>query len=151
VLEYITSSSAPGNTVPTQTQIDDFFEALETLLSTPFSISYGKCGNLEQNFVLVSGGNTLTLEPNEPIKVALMSAYHVRTNGYGYHSEAAVASDYYLLGVVESELTEDPECCGDKFANYMIGSLSVPEEGDVELYAVNTFASRLEDVSFDLS
>ena len=152
VMSYWVSTQGGTGAIPTQTQQDDFFDSLESLLSTSFSISTGSCGDIEDSRVLVSGDNTLSLIPNEPIRIALMSAYYVRTNGYGcYHSEAAVASDYFLLGVVESELTSDPECCADKFADYIVGSLSVPEEGDVEVNAINSIVGRQEDVSEHLA
>lgn len=149
---YVTTLDTNSNNIPTQNQIDDFLSALDSLIGTPFINSSGSCGELEQQQVLISGENTLTLLPNEPIRIALMSAYYVRTNGYGcYRSEAAVASDYYLVGVVESELTENPECCSDKFGTYLVGSRSYPDNGDVQIEAINTVPNRLTDVGCYLS
>ncbi len=143
----INSLDTTLNALPTQAQIDSFISALQTLIGTPFVNSSGSCEEIETQQVLVTGVHNFTLIPNEPIIVALMSAYYVRTHGYGcYKSAAAVASDYYLMGVVQSEDTEDPECCSDKFADYIVGSLSYPPGGDVEIEAPNTTANRLSDV-----
>lgn len=147
-----TLDTIPGNNIPTSQQLTQFLTGVQTLIGIPFSNRVGECGSLQDDRVLVDGSHIFTLRPNEPIIVTLFSAYYVRTRGYGcYRSEAGVASDYFLAGVVESELTENPECCTDKFSTYIAGSLSNPPEGDVQISAPNTIENDLQKVGFFLS
>ncbi len=140
--------------IPTAAQLDSFVNALKVLIKTPFRNSSGVCEEKQIDKVLVSGRDSFLLRPNAPIRVGIFSSYYVRTRGYGcWRAQAGVASDYYLLGVVESEKkeSEDPECCTDKFANYVLGSLSTPSNGDVQIDAVNSLENRMQDVGFLLS
>lgn len=155
---YATSNGGSGNTNPTSGQIGNLIDGITTLIGTPFAIQSGVCGTTDGDQVLVHGNNTLSLLPNRPIRITLFSSYYAKVKGYGcWRAEAGIASDYYLLGVVESELTEDPECCADKFATYIVGSLgseSVPDPlnpSDVELDPVNTIENRLGSVANDLA
>ncbi|MDZ4679012.1 MAG: hypothetical protein SGI94_01135 [Saprospiraceae bacterium] len=152
VAQFLVSTlDTSSSNIPTTTQIEEFIQELQTLIGTPFSNRAGNCETVQEDRVLVSGANTLTLSPNYPITVGLFSAYLVETRGFGcYRSEAGVASDYFLTGVVESQLTEDPECCTDKFATYLLGSLSAPPEADVQVDAVNSMDNRLDDAGFEL-
>lgn len=158
VAQYYVQTLDPssGNKIPTNNQISQFISGLQTLIQTPFAIKNSNgCLDEERDTVLVSGSKTYSLAPNEPIRVTLFSAYYLRTRGYGcWRSEAGVASDYYLLGVVESEA--DPlneECCAKKYANYIVGSQSAPYNNTITfgLNAVNSIPNRLGRVGFLLS
>lgn len=152
--EYYIQSQGQGqnSSVPTQSQINDLIAGLQTLLITNFANNSGSCDIRNLANMLVSGSQTLLLKPNNPIKIGLFSSYYVRTRGYGcWKAEAGVASDYYLLGVVESQLTETPICCVEKFANYIAGSLSSPAGSRYSLHAPFTIENRLQDVGFILS
>jgi hypothetical protein len=141
-----------ANWIPTEQQIEDFLEATRDLITTPFRNRAGSCETEEQAHTLASGSANYLLRPNAPIRVTLFSSYYVRTRGYGcYKAAASVASDYFLMGVVESQLTQDEECCADKFGNYIVGSLSTPPNGDVENDAPHSIENRLQDVGFALS
>ena len=150
---YLKTLDTTQNRIPTTAQLTQFVAALKVLINTSFSNNSGACETIERDYVLVNGSHTYNLKPNNPIRVALFSAYYVRTRGYGcWKAEAGVASDYYLMGVVESQLTEDPECCADKFANYVVGSLSSPSHlPQYNLSAVNSTQNRLQNVGFFLS
>ncbi len=138
--------------IPTAAQLDSFVNALKVLIKTPFRNSSGVCEEVQKDKVLVSGRDTLHLYPNSPIRVGMFSSYYVRVRGYGcWWAQAGVASDYFLVGVVEGPRTEDPECCVDKFANYVLGSLSTPQNGTVPVHAVNSLENRMQDVGFFLS
>jgi len=140
------------NDLPTVAQINQFITALQGLIGTPFVNQSGNCESLQQERTLVAEDRTLFLTPNNPLRIGLYSAYYVRTRGYGcYRAEAGIASDYFLMGVVESPFTEDPECCADKFASYVVGSLSTPENGNVNVQAVHTTSNRLSQVGSRLS
>lgn len=158
VLQYYaqTLDTTSGNKVPTTNQISQFISGLQALIRTPFAIRNSNgCLDEERDSVLVTGSKTYLLAPNEPIRVTIFSAYYLRTRGYGcWQSEAGAASDYYLLGVVESEA--DPlneECCAKKYANYIVGSQSAPHNNMITfgLDAVNSIPNRLGRVGFLLS
>ncbi len=152
ISQYLISSSTTGSNLPTPQQIDAFIQALEQLIQTPFTNNINDCGTEEQYETLVSGENILTLRPNAPLQINLFSAYYLRTRGFGcWRAKAAVASSYYLAGVVESELTKDPECCADRFGTYILGSLSTPPDGDVELDAPKSIGNLKEAVGVFLS
>lgn len=154
---YVGALDTTVNFIPTSGAIDTFISALQTLIGTPFANQSGSCGSSDGYQTLVHGTNHLTLVPNHPIRIDMFSSYYVRTRGYGcWRAKAGIASDYYLLGVVESEETEDYECCAEKFATYIVGSQqfdSAPApagESDVEVDAINDIPTRLGDVAFDL-
>ena len=158
VLKYYvqTLDTTSGNNIPSTTQIDQFISGLQTLIQTPFSIKNSNgCLDEEHDAPLVTGNKTYQLLPNNPIRVTLFSSYYLRTRGYGcWRSEAGVASDYYLLGVVESEAEPlNEECCANKYANYIVGSQSAPFNNTATfgLNAVNSIANRLGRVGFFLS
>lgn len=151
-----TLDSTSGNKIPTTNQISQFISGLQTLIKTPFKITdNGGCKDEERDAVLVTGSKTYMLGPNEPIRVSLFSSYYIRTRGYGcWRSEAGVASDYYLLGVVESEADPvNPECCANKYGNYILGSQSAPYSNTITfgINAVNSGANRADRVGFLLS
>jgi hypothetical protein len=155
---YVTTLGPSATGIPTQAQIDDLVEAIEVLIGTPFANQSGSCGTTDGSQVLVSNTKNLTLQPNLPLRISMYSSYYAKVRGYGcWIADAGIASDYYLLGVVESENTEDPECCADKFATYIVGSLSSDSapsptlESDVELDAINTIQNRLNSVAYDLA
>lgn len=140
------------NDLPTVAQVNQFITALQGLIGTPFVNQSGNCEFLQQERTLIAEDRTLFLTPNNPLRIGLYSAYFVRTRGYGcYRAETGIASDYFLMGVVGSPFTEDPECCADKFASYVVGSLSTPENGDVNVQAVHTISNRLSQVGSRLS
>lgn len=137
----------PTNNLPTPPQINQFINALQGLIGTPFMNRTGNCETVQDERTLVAKDTTIILRPNNPVRVGLYSAFYVRTRGYGcWRAEAGIASDYFLMGVVESQLTEDPECCADKFASYVVGSLSTPPNGDVNVQAVHRISDRLMQV-----
>ena len=150
-----TLDSTSGSNIPTNNQINQFISGLQALITTPFSIKNSNgCLDETRDAALLTGSRTFSLAPNAPIRVTLFSAYYLRTRGYGcWRSEAGVASDYYLLGVVES--AADPineECCAKKYANYIVGSQSGPDGTNTfPLSAVNSLANRLGGVGFFLS
>ncbi len=151
-----TLDTTSGNKIPTINQISQFISGLQTLIQTPFRITdSGGCKDEERDAALVTGSKTYSLAPNDPIRVTLFSSYYLRTRGYGcWRSEAGVASDYYLLGVVESEAEPlNEECCAKKYANYIVGSQSAPFSNTITfgLNAVNSIANRLGRVGFFLS
>lgn len=151
-----TLDSTSGNKIPTSNQINQFINGLQTLIKTPFAIKNSNgCLDEIHDAPLVTGSKTYTLVPNEPIRVTLFSAYYIRTRGYGcWKSQAGVASDYYLLGVVESEAAPiNTECCAEKYANYIVGSQSAPFNKTITfgLNAVNSIANRLGRVGYFLS
>lgn len=151
---YLQTLDTTQSRIPTTQQVNAFIDSLKALIKTPFRNSSGTCEEIQQDKVLVSGRDSLLLRPNAPIRVGIFSSYYVRTRGYGcWRAQAGIASDYFLLGVVESEKkeSEDPECCTDKFANYVLGSLSTPWNGDVKIDAVNSLENRMQDVGFLLS
>lgn len=150
---YLQTLDTTQNRVPSTNQLTQFINALKVLVNTNFSNNSGSCETIDRDHVLVSGSHTFNLTANHPIRVALFSAYYIRTRGYGcWRAEAGVASDYYLMGVVESQLTEDEDCCTDKFANYVVGSLSNPTSNPpYNLTAVNSKENRLQDVGFFLA
>jgi hypothetical protein len=159
---YLQRLDTSQSRIPTTNQLTQFINGLQTLLNTSFSNNSGDCETLQHDMVLVSGSATYSLRPNSPIRVGLFSSYYVRTRGYGcWKAQAGVASDYFLMGVVESQLTEDPECCAEKFANYVVGSLSSPSTTPTwpswlggphfSLSAVNSIENRLQEVGFRLS
>ncbi|MEZ4988047.1 MAG: hypothetical protein R2795_23965 [Saprospiraceae bacterium] len=151
VLLYL-GETQEGNPFPTEERVEAFAEELTELIGTPFSNTSGECGKKDVANVLVQGVNSTVLFPNEPIKISLFSAYYTRVRGFGaWRAAASVASDYYLVGVVESAKTEDEECCADKFSSYLVGSLSRPENGDVYNDAVNSIEDRLRQVGFFLA
>ncbi len=144
--------------LPTPNSIGQFITALQGLIETPFAIRNSDgCMDAERAATLVSGSRTYQLRPNEPITVFLFSSYYLRTRGYGcWRAEAGVASDYYLLGVVESEAEPtNEECCAKKFANYIVGSQSdpiiFPLRPPSNPLPVNSIADRLQNVGFLLS
>lgn len=157
LLQYYITTLDPnsGNQIPTTSQINQFVSGLQTLIQTPFAINDNNgCIDLERQAALVTGSKTYTLAPNSPIRVSLFSSYYLRTRGYGcWRAEAGVASDYYLLGVVES--LADPindECCTKKYANYIVGSQSGGTTTiTFPLNAVNNIPNRLGRVGFFLS
>jgi hypothetical protein len=150
--QFYLATLGDSDAVPTLNQLTEFANALKTLINTNFTNKSGECGLFEKSSVLVSDSKTLSLKPNNPIRIGLFSSYYVRTRGYGnWKAEAGVASDYYLLGVVESQLTNDPECCSDKYANYIAGSQSSPAGCRYPLHAPNTVENRIDDVGFLLS
>ncbi len=150
---YLQTLDTTQNRIPTSNQLTQFTNALKVLINSDFSNNSGLCDQMDHDYQLVNGSHTYNLIPNHPIRVALFSAYYVRTRGYGcWRAEAGVASDYYLMGVVQSQITENPECCADKFANYVVGSLSnPPSHPHYNLSAVNSIQNRLQDVGFILS
>lgn len=149
---YMATQDTTLGTFPKQLQISQLGTQVKELIGTPFSNKSGECGTVDQDFTLVTGANTLPLKPNEKIRVGLFSSYYVRTRGYGcYRAEAGMAGDYFIMGVVESELTDDDECCTEKFANYLLGSLSAPANADVKIEAVNSLDNRKQEVGFNLS
>lgn len=149
---YVQTLDSTTTNFPTETQIDETIAAIQTLIGTPFSNRDGDCETINESQVLVSDINNLTLYPNQPIRISLFSSYYAFTKGYGcYRSEASIASDYFLLGVVESPFSSDDECCSDKFASYLAGSLSTPEEGDVQNDAVNSISSLLLSIGATLA
>ncbi|HAD15219.1 MAG TPA: hypothetical protein DCF33_22565 [Saprospirales bacterium] len=146
---FISRLDTSSNRVPSQAQFNLFFSALEVLINTQSHFKNGECGTKQKEQVLISGSNTYALKPNSPIRASLFSAYYAYTRGYGcWKAQAGIAIDYYLLGAVESQLTEDPECCSDKYANYVAGSLSSPDDARFELDAVNSIQNRLGRVGF---
>lgn len=150
--EYYLQTLGNSDAKPTQAQLTAFINALKVLIVTNFTNKSGECGTLEQDQVLITGSKTFNLKPNSPIRVGLFSSYYLRTRGYGnWKAEAGVASDYHLLGVVESQLTEEPECCSDKYANYLAGSQSSPAGSRYSLHAPNTVENRINRVGFFLS
>jgi hypothetical protein len=150
--EFYLETLGNDDAVPSQQQLTAFIDALKDLITTNFSNHNGECGTLNASSVLVSGSHTFMLKPNNPIRVGLFSSYYVRTRGYGcWRAEAGVASDYFLMGVVESQLTDNPECCSDKYANYIAGSQSSPAGSRYSHHAPNTVEARINDVGFLLS
>jgi hypothetical protein len=156
---YLQRLDTTQSRIPTTNQLTQFINGLQTLLNTSISNNSGSCETPQHDKVLVSGSATYTLRPNSPIRVGLFSSYYVRTRGYGcWEAQAGVASDYFLMGVVESQL-ESSECCAEKFANYVVGSLSSPPPTwpswlggpHFSLSAVNSIENRLQDVGFNLS
>lgn len=147
VLNPVALFLASGDSVPSADQLNQFTEELQDLIGTPFTLRSGECGITNESAVLIDSSATLTLRPNHPLRIGMFSAYYVRTRAYGcWRTDAAIASDYFLAGVVESEQTEDPECCSDKFGNYILGSLSHPPEGDVHVDAINSIQDRQNEV-----
>ncbi|MCB0638073.1 MAG: T9SS type A sorting domain-containing protein [Lewinella sp.] len=141
-----------GSSTPTPSQINQIVQALQALIGTPFRNSNGSAGTTLQELALVDGSSQFTLRPNAPVRIALFSSYYLRTRGYGcYRAQAGIASDYHLAGVVESEQTDDPECCSDKFGAYILGSLSTPPNGDVHIQAVHGLQDLRQTVGFFLS
>lgn len=142
-----------SNNSPTPIEINQFVNALQNLIGTPIMIRDGQCiSGIVQPSTLVNRDTSLVLRPNRPIRVGLSSGFHLRTTGTNcYKSEAGIASDYFLMGVVRSRLTEDSECCADKYANYIVGSLSTPSNGDVVIDAVHDIADRLRQVGQELA
>jgi hypothetical protein len=151
--QYLATSGIGGSgtpTPPTAAQITAFANALNALIPTPAFIKSGDCGESTTPTTLIEGSKTLQLKPNIPVMATMHSTGYIRVWGYGcYEAAAAIASDYYLLGVVESQLVpEDPECCVDKFVQYIVGSQSGPDDVDLPLQAFNSTPTRLAQVGF---
>jgi len=141
-----------SNNLPSTAEVNQFVAALQNIIRTPTVIRTGECGTTPGAATLIDRRDTILLRPNRPIRVGLSSGFHLRTTGTNcYRSEAGIASDYFLMGVVTSRLTEDAECCADKYASYMVGSLSVPPNGDVVIDAVHSVADRLTQVGQELA
>lgn len=151
VLLYLAESQG-GSAFPTEERVEAFVDELTGLIGTPFNNTSGECDTEHLANVLVDGTGSTVLRPNEPIKISLFSAYYARVRGFGsWRAEASVASDYYLVGVVESANTDDEECCADMYGSYVVGSLSRPANGGIYNDAVNSINDRLRQVGFFLS
>lgn len=138
-----------GPVLPTDEQVESFWDAITTLASTPFSINEGYCSNspLVEEQTLVSGIGLLTLSPNEPMEVILFSNHYLRTRGYGcFEAQASVASDYYLVGVVESAGVENSLCCSGKVATYVAGSIPTPSNAGIQNDPVFNINNRIGQV-----
>jgi hypothetical protein len=139
----------PGPVLPTEDQVDSFWDAITVLAGTPFSNNEGYCSNspLVEEQTLVSGIGLLTLSPNQPMEVILFSNHYLRTRGYGcYEAQASVASDYYLVGVVESGGVQNSLCCSDKVATYVAGSIPTPGNAGIQNDPVNNINNRIGQV-----
>jgi hypothetical protein len=148
---WVATSGLGGSgsvTPPTAAQITAFATALNAIIGTPAFNKTGTCGTTEESSALLEGSSTYYLKPNKPIAATMHSAGYINVFGHGcYTSGAAIASDYYLLGVVESQLVPlDEECCVDKFAQYIAGSQSGPPVADLQLKASLTVGERIAQV-----
>lgn len=147
--EPVEEGEEEGPVLPTEEQVESFWGAITTLASTPFSNNAGYCADepLVEEQTLVSGIGLLTLLPNEPMEVILFSNHYLRTRGYGcYEAQASIASDYYLVGVVESGGVENSLCCSGKVAAYVAGSIPTPSNAGIQNDPVNNIGNRIGQV-----
>jgi hypothetical protein len=153
VFDYFqdTQEAEPGEgpVLPSEEQVETFWNAITALASTPFSNNAGYCADepLVEEQTLVSGIGLLTLLPNQPMEVILFSNHYLRTKGYGcYEAQASIASDYYLVGVVESGGIQNSLCCSDKVAAYVAGSIPTPSNAGIQNDPVNNIGNRIGQV-----
>jgi len=147
--EPVEEGEEEGPVLPTEEQVESFWDAITTLASTPFSNNAGYCADepLIEEQTLVSGIGLLTLSPNQPMEVILFSTHYLRTKGYGcFEAQASVASDYYLVGVVESGGVENSLCCSDKVAVYVAGSIPTPSNAGIQNDPVYNINNRIGQV-----
>lgn len=139
---------------------DQIAESIKKLIATPTHNREGRCDRtIIESRDLLDGRDKIEICPNSPIEVGMFSFHHVMVGGYGcWHPKAAVASDMYLAGVVESKnVPDDPYCCTNKRAVYIaascgnskIGPGNLKEGRDVvPLDAPHSTDDRLRDVGF---
>lgn len=139
---------------------DEVTKALKKLFVTPTHRTTGKCDEtIIDSRDLVDGSDLIEICPNNPVEIAMFSFHHILAGGYGcWHPKAAVASDMYLAGVVESRyVPDDPNCCTVKRALYIasscgnstLGPGNIKEGHDVvSLDPSHSLSDRLRDVGF---
>ena len=155
-------AASNGNISLTPADISIATGVINSLIITPYVNNSGNQGTIVTANQLISGTYNTSLTPNNPLAIDMFSGYYLHTQGFGcYSAHAKTASDYYLVGVVESELPDDrkSECCSDKFASYVAGSLgqlstpnpfwAIPYKPD--LSQSNTITSRLGQLGLFLS
>ncbi len=142
---------------------DQLAESLKKLIVTPTHKRDGKCNKtVIESRDLLDGRDKIEICPNSPVEIAIYSFHHVLVGGYGcWHPKAAVASDMYLAGVVESRnVPDNPNCCTTKRGVYVasscgnsnIGPDNIKEGHDVvALEAPHSTEDRLRDVAFYIS
>ncbi len=133
-------------------------DELQNLLTTSFrDVQGGGCDEFVSTApggrILNQGNGMKLLRPNETIVVSTYSYSHLEVRGWGgWTPSAAVASDYFLAGVVQSEVGQGipDECCSDKFGTHTLGASRSQSNADVPLASPNNTGSLLQKVGFFL-
>jgi hypothetical protein len=112
-------------------QIDDIGAGIQTLTTSVagvfslFETPVGTCEGKTGKNSLIQGGTVLTLKPNEPVSIVLLSGATMESGGRrSWDSRARVNSNFYLAGVLlgSNSSTGEDYCCTDYASQWIYAS-----------------------------